>query len=96
MSDVLLYNNIVLYCILHAPFVRLAAFRWPNVFPVCTIICDFRAISMFRSGTSPKPDSAVFNALQQHLAYCQALAHAQDVSKPVLFHPFVSVISRIL
>ncbi len=33
-----------LYCILHAPIVRLAAFRWPKVFPFYTILCDFKSL----------------------------------------------------
>ncbi len=35
---------IVLYCILHAPIVRLAAFRWPKVFPSYPILYDFKSL----------------------------------------------------
>ncbi len=34
-----------LYCILHAPMVRLAAFRWPNGFPFYPILCDFKSLA---------------------------------------------------
>ncbi len=35
---------LVLYCILHAPIVRLAAFQWPKGFPFYPILCDFKSL----------------------------------------------------
>ncbi len=41
-------SKIVLHCILHAPIVSLAAFRWPKVFPFSPIFfAILRASSMF-------------------------------------------------
>ncbi len=51
-----------LYCIVFCmpPIVRLAAFRWPKVFPFYPILCDFKGlVDCLGPGTSPKSDSAV-------------------------------------
>ncbi len=37
-------SSATLYCILHAPIVRLAAFRWPKGFPFYPILCDFKSL----------------------------------------------------